>query len=458
MLTVKNGWADRRSLRDRARDAGSGAFLSTEESVLTESRNLGIRRARRQKTRAAPAASRPLAATPHRGVNLVVFQRVARRICEFQVRTPLKRGILVSHRLRTDVRWLGQDAELSNRWRYRLMVEREFAKGRTSVVPFVNLESYYDSRYQTVNRLRSINGATVEWSPRYGVEGNVAYQHDTRSSVTNLLALNVIVHVYLEKSRLGATRNVGRHFEIAKTVSGDEIAMTATPSNSAASATTSDSQANGLGTHIGHYRLEALIGRGGMGEVFRGLDTRLNRPVAIKVLSPALAQHEHSVERFLREARRLRAQPPQHRHDLRGGRHASRRPLHRTGARRGPDAAGTAAATRSHASHAVRHRTADGPRIRECARRRPGHTRGHPREDLHAILHDEIARVRAWTADGQASRRSPRRTGLNRLPGRRWHHRGDSAASGCGAARSVPRPARVSSRSAGAPARPRATH
>ena len=38
---------------------------------------------------------------------------------EFHVRTPLKGGFLVSHRLRTDVRWLGEDdPELSNRWRY----------------------------------------------------------------------------------------------------------------------------------------------------------------------------------------------------------------------------------------------------------------------------------------------------------------------------------------------------
>ena len=96
---------------------------------------------------------------------------------------------------------LGEPAEFSNRWRYRLMVEREFAKGRASVVPYINVEPYYDSRYETVNRIRWINGATVAWSPRYAVEGNVTYQHDTRSSVTTLLALNVIVHLYFESRR-----------------------------------------------------------------------------------------------------------------------------------------------------------------------------------------------------------------------------------------------------------------
>ena len=38
-----------------------------------------------------------------------------------------------------------------------------------------------------------------------------------------------------------------------------------------------------LGDQLGPYKIEALIGRGGMGSVYRGTDTRLGRPVAIKV-------------------------------------------------------------------------------------------------------------------------------------------------------------------------------
>jgi hypothetical protein len=121
---------------------------------------------------------------------------------ELHVRTPIRGGMLVSNRLRTDFRWLGDDdPEFSTRWRYRLMVEREVAAGRTSLVPFVNVEPYYDSRYETVNRVRVIGGTSVAWSPRFGVEGNWTYQHDTRSSVTHLHALNVILHVYFERGR-----------------------------------------------------------------------------------------------------------------------------------------------------------------------------------------------------------------------------------------------------------------
>ena len=53
---------------------------------------------------------------------------------------------------------------------------------------------------------------------------------------------------------------------------------------------------------LGHYRLEGAIGRGGMGEVFRAIDTRLNRTVAIKVMHPSSRGIQMSVARFLREA------------------------------------------------------------------------------------------------------------------------------------------------------------
>jgi len=55
------------------------------------------------------------------------------------------------------------------------------------------------------------------------------------------------------------------------------------------------------GAQIGVYRIEAALGEGGMGTVYRALDTKLNRPVAIKVLSDELAD-ANARRRFQREA------------------------------------------------------------------------------------------------------------------------------------------------------------
>ena len=61
------------------------------------------------------------------------------------------------------------------------------------------------------------------------------------------------------------------------------------------------------GTHLGPYKILSLIGVGGMGEVYKGHDTRLDRIVAIKVLPPHLAERADLLERFEREAKAVAA-------------------------------------------------------------------------------------------------------------------------------------------------------
>ncbi|RPI34708.1 MAG: FHA domain-containing protein [Chloroflexota bacterium] len=58
-----------------------------------------------------------------------------------------------------------------------------------------------------------------------------------------------------------------------------------------------------LGQSLGRYRLESLLGKGGMGAVYKALDTTLQREVAIKVMNPSLAHQPNFQERFLQEAR-----------------------------------------------------------------------------------------------------------------------------------------------------------
>jgi serine/threonine protein kinase/Tfp pilus assembly protein PilF len=61
------------------------------------------------------------------------------------------------------------------------------------------------------------------------------------------------------------------------------------------------------GQRIGPYQISSLIGAGGMGEVYKARDTRLDRPVAIKVLPQQVANDPRARDRFEREARAIAA-------------------------------------------------------------------------------------------------------------------------------------------------------
>ena len=56
------------------------------------------------------------------------------------------------------------------------------------------------------------------------------------------------------------------------------------------------------GSRLGVYEITAQIGEGGMGQVFRATDTKLKRPVAIKILPPSVATNHDRLARFQREA------------------------------------------------------------------------------------------------------------------------------------------------------------
>src|SRR5579883_324109 len=56
---------------------------------------------------------------------------------------------------------------------------------------------------------------------------------------------------------------------------------------------------------IAHYRITSKLGEGGMGEVWRARDTKIDREVAIKLLPDALASNPDRMARFQREAKVL---------------------------------------------------------------------------------------------------------------------------------------------------------
>src|SRR5262245_22464063 len=61
------------------------------------------------------------------------------------------------------------------------------------------------------------------------------------------------------------------------------------------------------GARLGHYEVVSPIGAGGMGEVYKARDLRLNRTVAIKVLPAHITERAELRERFEREARAIAA-------------------------------------------------------------------------------------------------------------------------------------------------------
>ena len=60
-----------------------------------------------------------------------------------------------------------------------------------------------------------------------------------------------------------------------------------------------------VGSRLGHYDVTALIGEGGMGQVYQATDTKLNRQVALKILPHTFTPDRERLARFQDEAQGL---------------------------------------------------------------------------------------------------------------------------------------------------------
>ena len=160
------------------------------------------------------------------------------------------------------------------------------------------------------------------------------------------------------------------------------------------------------GIRLGVYEVRALIGAGGMGEVYRAHDTRLNRDVALKILPEMFAQRSDRLARFRREAQVLASlNHPNIGVDLRL-RRVERRP------RAGPRAGRGADARRSDRTRPARARRspAGRPADRRCARsgprarNRPPGSEARQHQDP-ARRHGQGVGLRAGQSTGRTSMR-----------------------------------------------------
>ena len=75
-----------------------------------------------------------------------------------------------------------------------------------------------------------------------------------------------------------------------------------------------------VGRQLGSYEIVSLLGKGGMGEVYRARDLKLKRDVAIKILPEEFSRDHDRVTRFQREAEVLASESYEHCLDLRPAR------------------------------------------------------------------------------------------------------------------------------------------
>jgi hypothetical protein len=101
-----------------------------------------------------------------------------RGIVSFHANAQLPSDIVLEARVRADLRWIGDD--YSTRYRFRLEVNRDFTVRDHAVVPYFNIEWFYDTRYDGWARTLYKLGPTITAGPHFRYEIYVAHQEDRR--------------------------------------------------------------------------------------------------------------------------------------------------------------------------------------------------------------------------------------------------------------------------------------
>jgi hypothetical protein len=106
----------------------------------------------------------------------------------------LPEEIWLEARERADLRWMG--GEYSTRYRLRLEATREFMVFGHSVVPYLNAEGYYDTRYVGLARMLYMAGSEFTFTDHFRCELYFAQQTDYRPNASGVAVLGVVAKWY----------------------------------------------------------------------------------------------------------------------------------------------------------------------------------------------------------------------------------------------------------------------
>jgi hypothetical protein len=115
-------------------------------------------------------------------------------LLEMTGRFELPWEVWLVNRARVDFRDI--DGERSQRYRLRVGIEREFTVCRVVMVPYVQAETFYDSRFDTFNRQLYQAGVEIELNKHWRIEPYVARQNDSRSPSGNLNRIGLVLKSY----------------------------------------------------------------------------------------------------------------------------------------------------------------------------------------------------------------------------------------------------------------------
>jgi hypothetical protein len=117
-----------------------------------------------------------------------------RGIISFYGKFGLARQIMVESRLRADLRWIGGD--YSTRYRFKVEATREFTIGNHTVVPYINVEWFYDTRYDGWARTLYQLGPEVTVNDHFRFEIYVAHQVDHLPEPSSMNAGGLVAKWY----------------------------------------------------------------------------------------------------------------------------------------------------------------------------------------------------------------------------------------------------------------------